>query len=78
MSVAQIHPVTQGAQFAPRDGFFPVTVDYRDGAQVTSVFMSRRAAERFAVEEMKWENTLSVECIPLGFKVPGDYAGFFN
>jgi hypothetical protein len=38
-------------------------------------FDTAHAAERFIIEEMKWESTVSVSCPELGIEVEGDYVG---
>jgi hypothetical protein len=60
--------------------FLPVTVTHIDLAtgktdQTTSIFFCEKQANRFMVEEMKWESTVRVACLPLGVDVPGDFAG---
>jgi hypothetical protein len=58
---------------------FPVTVSYLNEAgqteQDTTVFFNAAKANAFCVEEMKWEGTVRVVCLPLGVDVEGDYVG---
>jgi hypothetical protein len=58
---------------------YPVTVTYLNEARKpelsTTVFFNAEQANRFAVEEMKWEDTVRVQCLPLGVDVEGDFVG---
>jgi hypothetical protein len=59
---------------------FPVTVQYLDQCSgtvkaSTRIFFNERAANKYMVEEMKWEDTVRVICLPLGVDVEGDFCG---
>ena len=55
---------------------YEVTVKYLDGETVTAEFDTARKAERFANEEIKWENTMRVTCPALGLNLAGSFASY--
>lgn len=55
---------------------YQVTVKYLDGETVTTEFDNPRKAQRFANEEIKWENTMRVICPELNLNMVGNFASY--
>jgi hypothetical protein len=55
---------------------YQVTVTYIDGETITTDFDNARKAERFARNEVKYENTARAICPALGLDLAGDFASF--
>lgn len=53
---------------------YQVTVKYLDGETITAEFDNPRKAQRFANEEIKWENTMRVICPELDLNMVGNFA----
>lgn len=57
---------------------YEVTVKYLDGETATAEFDSARKAQRFANEEIKWENTMRVTCPALDLDLVGSFASYHS
>ena len=55
---------------------YQVTVTYVDGETVTTDFDTPRKAERFASNEVKYENTTRAICPALDLDLVGDFASY--